>query len=55
MQVSVVGQSSFQEYLMDLYWGHFFSIYIDDLFYLTDMTDACNYAGDATFHPRLGS
>ena len=26
-----------------------FNIYINDLFYLTDMTDVCNYADDATF------
>ena len=26
-----------------------FNIYINDLFYLTDMTDVCNYAGDTTF------
>ena len=27
-----------------------FDIYINDLFYLTDMTDVCNYADDTTFH-----
>ena len=27
-----------------------FNIYINDLFYLTDMTDVCNYADDTTFH-----
>ena len=27
-----------------------FNIYISNLFYLTDMTDVCNYADDATFH-----
>ena len=27
-----------------------FNIYIDDLFYLTEMTDVCNYADDTTFH-----
>ena len=28
-----------------------FNIYINDLFYLTEMTDVCNYADDTTFHP----
>ena len=28
-----------------------FNIYIKDLFYLTEMTDVCNYADDTTFHP----
>ena len=27
-----------------------FNIYIKDLFYLTDVTDVCNYADDTTFH-----
>ena len=27
-----------------------FNIYINDLFYLTYMTDLCNYADDTTFH-----
>ena len=27
-----------------------FSIYINDLFYLTKLTDVCNYADDTTFH-----
>ena len=27
-----------------------FSIYINDLFYLTQLTDVCNYADDTTFH-----
>ena len=27
-----------------------FNIYINDLFYLTEMTDVCNYADDTTFH-----
>ena len=27
-----------------------FNIYINNLFYLTDMTDVCNYADDTTFH-----
>ena len=27
-----------------------FNIYMNDLFYLTDMTDVCNYADDTTFH-----
>ena len=27
-----------------------FNIYINNLFYLTDMTDECNYAHDTTFH-----
>ena len=27
-----------------------FDIYINDLFYLTEMTDVCNYADDTTFH-----
>ena len=27
-----------------------FSIYINDLFYLTELTDVCNYADDTTFH-----
>ena len=27
-----------------------FNVYIDDLFYLTEMTEACNYAGDTTLH-----
>ena len=26
------------------------NIYINDLFYLTDMTSVCNYADDTTFH-----
>ena len=27
-----------------------FNIYINDLFYLTEETDVCNYADDTTFH-----
>ena len=27
-----------------------FSIYINDIFYLTDLRDVCNYADDTTFH-----
>ena len=27
-----------------------FNIYINDLFYLTEMTVVCNYAEDTTFH-----
>ena len=27
-----------------------FNIYINDLLYLTEMTDVCNYADDTTFH-----
>ena len=27
-----------------------FNIYINDLFYLTEMIDVCNYADDTTFH-----
>ena len=27
-----------------------FNIHINDLFYLTEMTDVCNYADDTTFH-----
>ena len=27
-----------------------FNFYINDLFYLTEMTDVCNYADDTTFH-----
>ena len=27
-----------------------FNIYINDLFYLTQMTDVCNYVDDTTFH-----
>ena len=27
-----------------------FDIYINDLFYLTKLTDVCNYADDTTFH-----
>ena len=27
-----------------------FNIYINDLFYLTEMADVCNYADDTTFH-----
>ena len=27
-----------------------FSIYINDLFYLTKLTDVCNYADDTTFY-----
>ena len=27
-----------------------FNIYVNDLFYLAEMSDACNYADDATFH-----
>ena len=27
-----------------------FNIYINDLFYLTELTDECNYAGTLTFH-----
>ena len=27
-----------------------FNICMKDLFYLTDMTDVCNYANDTTFH-----
>ena len=27
-----------------------FNIYINDLFYLTEMTDECNYVDDTTFH-----
>ena len=27
-----------------------FSNYINDLFYLTELTDVCNYADDTTFH-----
>ena len=27
-----------------------FNIYINDLFYLTELTDVCNYADDTTFH-----
>ena len=27
-----------------------FNIYINDLFYLKEMTDVCNYADDTTFH-----
>ena len=30
----------------------FFSIYINDLFYLTELTDVCNYADDTTFYNR---
>ena len=29
-----------------------FSIYINDLFYLTKLTDVCNYADDSTFYAR---
>ena len=27
-----------------------FNVYINDLFYLTEMTDVCNYADDTNFH-----
>ena len=27
-----------------------FNIYINDLFFLTESTNVCNYAGDTTFH-----
>ena len=27
-----------------------FNIYINDLFYLTELTDVCHYADDTTFH-----
>ena len=27
-----------------------FSIYLNDLFYLTECTNVCNYADDTTFH-----
>ena len=27
-----------------------FNIYINDLFYVTDMADVCNHADDTTFH-----
>ena len=27
-----------------------FDIYINDLFYVIELTDVCNYADDATFH-----
>ena len=27
-----------------------FNIYINDLFYITEMTNVCNYAHDTTFH-----
>ena len=27
-----------------------FNIYINDLFYLTELTDVCNFADDTTFH-----
>ena len=27
-----------------------FDIYINDLFYMTELTDACNFADDTTFH-----
>ena len=27
-----------------------FNIYINDLFYITEMTNVCNYADDTTFH-----
>ena len=27
-----------------------FNIYINDLFYLNELTDVCNYADDTTFH-----
>ena len=27
-----------------------FNIYISDLFYLTEMTDVCNFVDDTTFH-----
>ena len=27
-----------------------FNIYINDLFYVTELTNVCNYADDATFH-----
>ena len=29
---------------------YLFNIYINDLFYLTEMTDVCNYADDTTFY-----
>ena len=28
---------------------HLFNIFIKDFFYLTEMTDVCNYADDKTF------
>ena len=28
----------------------FFNIYINDHFYLTELTDVCSYADDTTFH-----
>ena len=27
-----------------------FDIYINDLFYMTELTDTCNFADDTTFH-----
>ena len=27
-----------------------FNIYLNDLFYVTNLTDVCNYADDTTFH-----
>ena len=27
-----------------------FNIYINDLFYMTELTDVCNFADDTTFH-----
>ena len=27
-----------------------FNIYVNDLFYLTELADVCNYAGDTTFN-----
>ena len=38
-----VSQGSVQRSLL-------FNIYVNDLFYLAEMSDACNYAVDATFH-----
>ena len=30
--------------------AHLFNIYLNDLFYLTELTDMCNFADDTTFH-----
>ena len=38
-------------YLKDLYLGlFFFNIYLNDLFFLTESTDVCNFADDTTFY-----
>ena len=40
------GQSCYKASLKDLFLGLFFSIFLFDLFYLTEMTQVCNFADD---------